>query len=271
MADEIASYNWARWDALAHAGALFTRPFLDLTPVTARLRLDPRDWLGDITGAQVLCLAAGGGRQSACFAMLGAHVTVLDLSDAVLEGDLLVAERYGVAIRVEQGDMRDLSRFLPASFDIVWQPYSINFVPDVRVVFDGVASVLRPGGRYMVMTANPFAPGIGTADWTGEGYLLRHSYVDGDVLEYPDEPWVYPGGDPALPIPPVREYHHTLGMIVNSLAACGFSIEHLAEETHALAGTVPGSWHHLLAMVPPWLTFWTRYTAGTATHGAGSA
>ena len=41
--------------------------------------------------------------------------------------------------------MRDLSRFDDDAFDFVWQPYSINFVPDYAPVFQGVARVLRPG------------------------------------------------------------------------------------------------------------------------------
>ena len=57
---------------------------------------------------------------------------------------------------------------------IVHQPYSLNFVPEADVVFGEVARVLRPGGRYYLHCANPFFSGIGTRDWNGEGYTLRH-------------------------------------------------------------------------------------------------
>jgi SAM-dependent methyltransferase len=256
--DDVALYNRARWNAMARAEALFTRPFLDLTVDAARAWLDPDARLPDVSGKRVLCLASGGGRQSACFGVLGAEVTVLDLADEVLRGDRLVADRYGIAIRVEQGDMRDLSRFSPTEFDIVYQPYSINFVPDARVVFREVARVLRAGGIYAVMCANPYALGIASGDWTGEGYLLRHPYIDGAVQQYVDEPWVYrEEGTPAT-IPAGRQYRHTLATIINGLTQHGFTIEHLTEETRSIAATTPGDWDHLAATIPPWLTFWTR-------------
>ncbi len=63
--DEIAQYHIKRWKALAEANALFTRPFFDLTAAEAPGRLDPEGRLGDLAGKNVLCLAGGGGRQSA--------------------------------------------------------------------------------------------------------------------------------------------------------------------------------------------------------------
>lgn len=55
--------------------------------------------------------------------------------------------------------MRDLSRFADASFDIVWRAHSINFVPDVRLVFTEVSRVLDIGGLYRLEFTNPFIHG----------------------------------------------------------------------------------------------------------------
>ena len=44
-------------------------------------------------------------------------------------------KRRSCSIETVQGDMRDLSCLQEAAFDIVWHPYSINFIPDVQVVF----------------------------------------------------------------------------------------------------------------------------------------
>jgi len=245
---------------MARAGALFTRPFLNLTPKAARAWIDPDRRLPDVSGTRILCLASGGGRQSACFGVLGAEVTVLDLAEEVLAGDRAAAAHYGFRLRVEQGDMRDLSRFGPGEFEIIYQPYSINFVPEARAVFGGVARILRAGGTYAVMCANPYALSIATSDWTGEGYLLRYPYVEGLAHQYTDEPWVYSEGSVPVEIPVGRHYRHTLATIINGLAEHGFIIEHLAEETRPIEGTTPGDWDHLVATIPPWLTFWTRST-----------
>ena len=260
--DDVAAYNRARWRALAAAGARYTRPALDLDAAAARTMIDPDGWLGDLTGRRVLCLASGGGQQSAAFALLGAHVTVVDLSNAQLARDREVAAHYRVAIEAVQGDMRDLSPFAAAAFDLVWQPYSLNFVPDARAVFGQVARVLRPGGIYHVQCANPFVCGLTTADWNGEGYVLRRPYLDGAAISYGDEPWVYRGGEPTgEPLPGPREYRHTLSTVINGLVESGFVIRRVSDSWSMWPDPAapPSTWNHLVAFAPPWLAFWAAY------------
>ena len=260
--DEAARYNLARWQALADADAPFSRPALGLDPEAARAIADPEGLLGEIAGQEVLCLAGGGGRQSVAFALLGARVTVADLSEAQLVRDREAAAHYGLALTLIQADMRDLSRLPAQSFDIVHHPYALGFVPEVASVFREVARVLRPGGRYYLQCANPFSLGVGTQDWNGEGYTLKQPYVAGAQISYADEPWVYANqkaGD--APIPAPREYRHTLGTLVNGLADWGFVLQHLTEfkDIAPDPDAEPGSWQHLTAIVPPWLAFWLVY------------
>jgi ubiquinone/menaquinone biosynthesis C-methylase UbiE len=250
--DDVARYLEARWKALGDARAVYCRPWTDIDATTARSRLDPEHRLGDLEGKDVLCLAGGGGQQSVAFAVLGANVTVLDLDEAQLRRDREVADRRHLAIVTQRGDMRDLP-FEAASFDVVWHVYSINFVPQIDRVIAGVARVLRPGGMYVFNTANPFAIGIGTHDWNGDGYVLRHPYVDGAVYEYRDEAWV---ADTSTEVLPPQDYLHSLGTIVRLLADEGFMLVRVDEETGPGDG-VPGSWDHLRATIPPWLTFWS--------------
>jgi hypothetical protein len=80
--DDIYKYNYERWEMLVRANALFTRPWLNLNKETARSYLDPEGVLGELSGKRVLCLAGGGGQQSTSFALLGAIVSVLDISDS---------------------------------------------------------------------------------------------------------------------------------------------------------------------------------------------
>src|SRR5258706_5491827 len=146
--DDIAKYNSDRWNALARSRAIFTRPWLDLPPDDAQQRFDPELRLGELSGKDVLCLAGGGGQQSAAMALLGANVTVVDLSEAQLERSREAAAHYGHPVTTLQGDMRDSSFLGAAAFDVVVHPYSINFVPEAAAVFEQVARVLRTGGMY---------------------------------------------------------------------------------------------------------------------------
>lgn len=257
--DDIADYNIRRWRSLAQAGAVFTRPALELDASAARAMVDPEGWLGNLAGRRVLCLASGGGQQSAAFALLGASVTVVDLSEEQLERDRAAASRYAGVIDTIQSDMRDLSCLEPAAFDLVWQPYSLNFVPDASVVFREVTRVLQPGGVYHLHCANPFVHGLTTADWNGEGYALKRPYLDGAAIEYDDEEWVYRQVEPTgEAIPGPREYRHTLSTVVNGLIAHGFVIQRVSDSWAMSPDpvAVPATWDHLTAYAPPWLGFW---------------
>jgi ubiquinone/menaquinone biosynthesis C-methylase UbiE len=257
--DHIAHYNLTRWQALAKANALFTRPYLNLDEATAQTRLDPEKKLGELRGKNVLCLAGGGGQQSAAFSVLGASVTVFDLSEDQLQKDRHVAAHYQVDIKTIQGDMRDLSALPANAFDIVWQPYSINFIPEARQVFRQVARVIRRGGVYRFNCANPFVSGLTEKDWNGEGYPLKHPYRDGSELTYPDSAWVYEKTDEKVPQP--REYRHRLSTLINGLIEQGFVIDHVSDSTDFSSdpNAAPGTWEHFTAIAPPWLTVWATY------------
>jgi 2-polyprenyl-3-methyl-5-hydroxy-6-metoxy-1,4-benzoquinol methylase len=256
--DEIAEYNRQRWAELVRVNALFTRPWLDLDETSARAILDPARTLGDVRGKNVLCLAGGGGQQSVAFALLGASVTVVDLSDDQLQRDREAASHYSLQVTTLQGDMRDLAFLSTDQFDIVWHPYSLNFVPDCGAVFQQVARVIRTSGMYHFMAANPFLCGLGTRDWNGRAYELKNAYVEGAALEYRDEDWVYARKTAESHVPGPVEYRQTLGRIINSLVEAGFvlakALEWSAEPPPLDAE--PGTWDHLRLHAPPWIRFW---------------
>lgn len=265
MSDEIHRYNKDRWEALVEKDALFTRPMLDLDAAKAEeyLGLERLGLPRDLKGRKVLCLAGGGGQQSAAFALLGSRVTVLDLSAGQLSRDRAAADHYGVEIHTVQGDMRDLSALHGASFDLVWHPYSLTFVPDSRVVFREVAEVIGRGGHYYLMCANPCFSGLTHHAWNGEGYVLRQPYADEAVTDYPDQDWVYERSEDERPVPRPVEYRQTLSRIVNTLIGEGFTLRFLSEagndgEADAPAPE-PGGWEHFASVAPPWLEFVWRY------------
>jgi SAM-dependent methyltransferase len=259
--DPIAKYNQERWSALVRANAIFTRPQLDLDAAAAQELVDPAGRLGDVRGKRVLCLAAGGGQQSVAFALLGAEVTVIDLSAEQLEQDRLAAAHYGLAVETIQADMRDLSALPAATFDRVFHPYSLNFVPDARAVFAQVARVIRPGGLYYFNCANPSFAGLMIQEWDGRGYPLRQPYADGVEIRYADESWVFRGEMPETEISGPVEYKHTLGTLVNGLIEQGFVIRRVEEEFLGQPdiSAEPGTTEHFSAIAPPWLRFWAEF------------
>lgn len=118
-------------------------------------RTVPRDWILPLPGRRVLCLAGGGGQQAPILAAAGADVTLLDGSPRQLDQDAFVADRDGLALRLVQGDMADLSAFGDGSFDLVVNPVSTLFVPDVRRVWRECRRVLVDGGVLITGFMNP--------------------------------------------------------------------------------------------------------------------
>ena len=88
----------------------------------------PTDWLKDIKGKKILCLAGAGGLQAPLLACAGAEVTVLDLSEKMLDKDRKIAEEEQLNIRIEKGNMCDLSRFSDGSFPEIIGSFSLFFL-----------------------------------------------------------------------------------------------------------------------------------------------
>lgn len=162
---DIRQFNRAAWDAIATSRHRWFTPASDDEIESARrgdfsIRLTatqpiPRSWLGRIERQRVLALAAGGGHQGPILAAAGADVTVIDFSIEQLNLDRQLASRHRLALETIQADMADLSAVPADSFDLVINPCSVNFVPDVRPVWQSVARVLRPGGVLIAGLMQP--------------------------------------------------------------------------------------------------------------------
>ena len=162
---DILTHNREAWDSYVRTGDRWTIPVGPETIAAARLgewtialtphKPIPRTWFPDLRGAKVLALASGGGQQGPILAAAGADVTVFDNSPAQLAQDRLVAAREGLTIATVQGDMADLSCFEAETFDLIVNPCSNCFVPDVRPVWREAFRVLRRGGALLAGFADP--------------------------------------------------------------------------------------------------------------------
>lgn len=243
------------YDRMAASGDPLCRPATDAELSQPLSVVDKAGWLGgSIAGKRVLCLAAGGGRQSSLYAAAGAEVTVVDLSGAMLELDRQVAAERDYRMRVLQTTMEDLSGLSDAEFDIVIHPVSTCYVPSVAPVFREVARVIRPGGLYVSQHKQPISLQAGF-DRTGDGYAIHHAY-------YRDTP-VPPPSSVASSVKRLREsgaieHLHRLEDLIGGMCRSGFAIEDLIEPLHAKAEAVPGSFADRAKYIPPYVRIKAR-------------
>lgn len=186
----------------------------------------PRDWFGELKGKRVLGLACGGGQQVPIFAAAGAEVTCLDNSDEMLARDRLVADREGLSITLERGDMRDLSRFADESFDLIFHPVSNVFVPEVLPVWREAFRVLRPGGRLLAGFMNPelFIFDWEKAEKEGE-LVIKHELPFSDLTSLSDAERAarIEKGEPL-------EFSHTMDAQIGGQLKAGFAIHGFYED-----------------------------------------
>jgi SAM-dependent methyltransferase len=235
---DIRAYNRLAWNRQVEQGNRWTIPVSTADVAAARrgqweifltpTKAVPEEWLPQLPGRDVLCLASGGGQQGPLLAAAGARVTVLDNSPRQLEQDRIVADREGLTIDTIEGDMADLSAFGDESFDLIVHPVSNVFVPEVRPVWAEAFRVLRPAGLLLAGFTNPavYLFDWELADRTGilqVKYSLPYSDVaslsEEERQRYIDE------GEPL-------EFSHTLEDQIGGQIDVGFVLTGFYEDRH---------------------------------------
>ena len=188
-------------------------------------RTVPEHWFGEVEHCVILCLGSGGGQQAVVLAAAGAEVTSLDLSDEQVRRDQEMSDEHALGINCVQGTMTDLSRFTENSFDVVFNPVSITYIDDVHSLWRECHRILKPSGRLMVGTINPynflFEENEGDGD---KGLIAKHSlpYIEEEVLSEDEV-------RQAIARNMMFSRSHTLEDIIGGQARAGFAITDLIE------------------------------------------
>ena len=232
---DVAAINRDAWDHQVKSGCKWTVPVSseevaaakagDLRVVLTPIKPVPPDWFPNLTGCKVLCLASGGGQQGPLLAAAGAEVTVFDNSPQQLAQDRLVAEREGLQVETILGDMRDLSEFADQSFDLIFHPSSISFIPDVQPVFDEAFRVLKPRGAYLLGFCNPLIYIFDYDKYRTGQFEVRHPlpYSDTDSLTEAELSALRAENEPLC-------FGHTLDSLMGGQTAAGFQITGFYED-----------------------------------------
>lgn len=111
--------------------------------------------IGDVTGLRVLDLACGNGHNSRHLARLGAQVTGVDASDAIIARCQDRERRDLLGITYHAADAARLDMLGDASFDLVICQMALMDMPDASAAMREAARVLRSGGRFVALFLHP--------------------------------------------------------------------------------------------------------------------
>ncbi len=251
VSHDIYDQNRRIWDARVDKRAAHTRMASERDFQSPLQVVDPRGWLEkSVRGQRVLCLAAGGGLQSVLLASVGASVTVMDLSPAMLEQDRLMAASRGLTLNIVQGSMDNLSMLEDACFDVVIHPVSTCYVPDVVRVYREVARVIVAGGLYLSQYKQPTSLQAsalpGPQGYTVNDVYYRHGPVPPALGEHEHRE------SGAL------EFLHRWEQLIGGLCRSGFVIEDLQEPNYADPAATAGTFRHRSQFVPPYVAIKAR-------------
>jgi SAM-dependent methyltransferase len=244
---DLREQNRVSWDAVvgahdSHRGDL-SRLFREGGSTLFR---EERDLLGELEGRSLVHLQCNSGGDSISLARLGATVTGVDLSDEAVSSARDLADKTGTRVTFERADVYDWLQTAAREnrhFDVAFASYGvICWLPDLRDWARGIAGILNPGGRFVLVDFHPAAD-IFDRDWSqvndypsgGEPLLLEEGV--GDYVAASGG-----GLTPAGFVEGVRDFQNPegcylfrwgLGEVVTALAEAGLKITALEEYPYA--------------------------------------
>lgn len=183
--------------------------------------------LGPVEGCRVLNLLGSCARKAVPLALLGADVTVVDISEDNRRYAIETAEAAGATIDFEVCDaMSFLSSVPDPAFDIcLMEGGVLHYFQDLGPLFSGIRDILAAEGRFVLHEFHPFRklkhPGV-------------YGYFDSNLHESPVPVRIDDLGPKCL----VRYW--TLTEIWRAVQSSGMTLERFEEQPHGDDASNPG-------------------------------
>jgi SAM-dependent methyltransferase len=204
--------------------------------------------LGDIVGKSLVHLQCNSGQDSLCLARLGATVTGVDISDEAITFARQLSADAGIPASFVLADVYDWlaeAAQQAARYDIVFSSYgALVWLSDIRAWTRGMAGILKPGGRVVVVEFHPFSM-VFDWDWShkypyfADGAPLSYEHGVGDYVAMAGEALTPSGfleGTRDFVNPhPGHEFQWGIGEVVTALLDAGLAITALREYPYANA------------------------------------
>lgn len=225
-----ADFNRSWWNerAAVHGQDDFydTRGFLAGRSTLHQL---DRDTVGDVTGLDLIHLQCHTGMDTLSWSRAGARaVTGIDFSDIAVAKAIATAEAAGLSERATfiAADVLDAPVSLHGRFDVCYASRGvISWIGDMGAWMRTAASVLRAGGRLVLIDSHPLFTMAASAD----PLQLDFPYINDGPRRFDDQGGSYADPDVVTEHNVTIEYGHSLGEVVTAAVEAGLVIERLGE------------------------------------------
>lgn len=196
-----------------------------------------------LAGRDLVHLLCNSGQDTLSLANLGARVTGVDISDEAVAFAGSLAQGAGIPAAFHRSDVYDYLASTPDTFDVAFMSYGVLiWLSDLTAWARGVARVLRPGGRLVLLEFHPFAmtldPQLRPAyPYFGEGRAYPGpegigDYVAGSGPGLTPMGWL-PGEAEFHNPHPTAEFSWSVGEVLTAVLDAGLALEQVREYRHA--------------------------------------
>ena len=177
------------------------------------------DTLGDVSGKSVIDVGCGEGRFSRLLSELGATVTGVDLTEALIERARLLGSHSETYLL---GDAENLEGVRDESFDLAVSYIVLVDLLDYQRSIREAYRILRPGGRFVVCNVHPMrTASINISGWIRDHRRKLFYPLDNYAEEGPRE-FMWWGK-------PFINMHRMVSSYVSAFLDAGFALEGLHE------------------------------------------
>ncbi|MGT2924732.1 class I SAM-dependent methyltransferase [Streptococcus caviae] len=231
MAENYFEDNRVNWNDRARlhqeSGYGINELLEDETYITPEVAQD-KELIGDLTGKAVVHLQCHLGTDTVSLARLGVERLVgLDLSDESLKRAKELAEKAKADIEFIEANVYDAREAIEGDFDLVYTSLGVLcWLPDIAAWGRVVASLLKPGGRFIIRDDHPMFMTLG--EDISQGFKIEQPYFEqAEPMTWEDEGSYIEAAASSEKIqhPRNHQWNHALSEIIMALIEAGLQID----------------------------------------------
>lgn len=229
---QLSTINEKSWNTAAYEA--WTNRHGTPTEYAKKLMQDPvhevsyyLPYIQSPKGKRIINLLGSKGNKAVALALLGADVTVVDISASNEKYATELAEAAGVSIQYIVSDVLDLN--LSQSFDIVLLELGVlHYFLDLKPLFHIISHLLKQDGTFILRDYHPVYTKLLGVDHPS--FRANGNYFDEELIEDDVAYSILLTESQKAAVPRTKIRRWTLGEVITAMAEANFKIEKLIEE-----------------------------------------